>query len=293
MLLSIEKTLSLNIIVGNKRIINFSPVKIGVLSMLLLFVITGSFAQRRSSTPPPISSKPDSKKTDRKKEDYKMLAFGLTTNTNSGLLGGFVVRHSKSIGTYKWNPLHQYIAFEAVNVKNNRERSEPTTIANRVIYGKTNYLFSLRPQYGREIMYFKKNGDDGIGISVIAAVGPSIGLQKPYYIKYDRDGRGAVDVVQFDPNIHTDFNRIQGSAGIWQNLFTAMKVIPGAHAKLAANIDINTFGNNLTGFEVGITAEYFSKTPEIMSNQLTANSRFYSAGYLTIYFGSKKQSISK
>lgn len=293
MLLSIEKTLSLNIIVGNKRIINFSPVKIGVLSMLLLFVITGSFAQRRSSPPPPISSKPDSKKTERKKEDYKMLAFGLTTNTNSGLLGGFVVRHSKSIGTYKWNPVHQYIAFEAVNVKNNRERSEPTTIANRVIYGKTNYLFSLRPQYGREIMYFKKNGDDGIGISVIAAVGPSIGLQKPYYIKYDRDGKGSVDIVQFDPNIHTDFNRIQGSAGIWQNLFTGMKVIPGAHAKLAANIDINTFGNNLTGFEVGITAEYFSQTPEIMSNQLTTNSRFYSAGYLTIYFGSKKQSISK
>ncbi|PLK45021.1 hypothetical protein C0V77_07200 [Emticicia sp. TH156] len=293
MLLSVEKNLHLDIVIGSNRIINFSPVKIGVLSLALLLVFSGGFAQRRSSTPPPVVNKPDSKKTERKKEDYKMLAYGLTTNTNSGLLGGFVVRHSKSIGTYKWNPVHQYIAFEAVNIKNNKERSEPTIIANRIIYGKTNYLFSLRPQYGREIVYFRKNGEDGIGISVIAAVGPSLGLQKPYYIKYDRDGKGAVDVVQFDPNIHTDFNRIQGSAGIWQGLFTSMKVIPGAHAKLAANIDINTFGNNMTGFEVGLTAEYFSKTPEIMSNQLTTNSRFYTAGYLTIYFGSKKQSKTK
>ncbi|HEY1056536.1 MAG TPA: hypothetical protein VGE24_15425, partial [Emticicia sp.] len=70
-------------------------------------------------------------------------------------------------------------------------------------------------------------------------------------------------------------------------------IIPGIHLKLAANIDVNTFGNNLTGFEIGITTELFSKTPEIMSNQLTTNSRFYSAGYFTIYFGNKKQKKTK
>lgn len=274
--------------------------KIGVLSILLLLSATIGFAQRRSApapvspaAPAPTARKSASKKPEAKKEDYKMLAYGLTTNTNSGLLGGLVVRHSKAIGTYKWNPVHQYIAFEMVNVKNPKESSIPTSIANRYIWGKRNYLFSLRPEYGREVVFFKKNGDDGVGISVIVAAGPSFGIQKPYYIKYDRDGRGSVDVVQFDPNIHKDQNRIQGSAGIWQNFFSGMKVIPGVHLKLAANIDFNTFGNNLTGLEVGITTELFSKTPEILSNQLTTNSRFYSAGYLTIYFGSKKQKKGK
>jgi hypothetical protein len=293
MLLFIKINLSLAIHIGNRRTINILPVKIGVLSLVLLLAVTSSFAQRKSSRAPAPTNQAASKKTEKKKEDYKMFAYGLTTNTNSGLLGGLVVRHSKAIGTYKWNPVHQYIAFEAVNIKNPKEKSEPTSIANRYIYGKRNYFFSLRPEYGREVVFFKKNGDDGIGISVIAAAGPSLGIQKPYYIKYDRNGRGAVDVVQFDPNIHKELNRIQGSAGIWQDFFVGMKMIPGVHVKLAANIDMNTFGNNLTGFEIGITTELFSKTPEIMSNQLTTNSRFYSAGYLTIYFGNKKQKKSK
>ena len=95
--------------------------------------------------------------------------------------------------------------------------------------------------------------------------------------------------MQYDPNIHKELNRIQGSAGIWQDFFVGMKFNPGLHLKLAANIDMNTFGNSMTGFEIGLTSEVFSSTPEIMSNQLTTNERFYTSGYLTIYFGNKKQ----
>lgn len=249
------------------------------LSIFFVLFSVSTFAQRKSSSTAP-------KKTS---EDYKMLAYGATTNTNSGLLGGVVVRHSSAIGTKKGHPLHRYVAIEAINIKHPKEKSEPTSIANRFIYGKTNYLFSVRPQYGREIVYFKKNGEDGIGISLIVAGGPSIGIQKPYYIKYDRTGRGQIDVVQYDPNIHKELNRIQGSAGIWQDFFKGMSINPGAHVKIAANIDMNTFGNSLTGFEIGLTAEAFSRKPEIMSNQLSQNSQFYTAGFLTVYFGNRKQ----
>ncbi|CAH0994874.1 hypothetical protein EMA8858_00987 [Emticicia aquatica] len=245
-------------------------------SILLVLTSISTFAQKKTPT----------KKTS---EDYKMLAYGATTNTNSGLLGGFVVRHSSAIGNTKGHPLHRYIAIEAVNIKHPKEKSEPTSIANRFIFGKTNYLFSVRPQYGREIVYFKKNGEDGIGISLILAGGPSIGLQKPYYIKYDRTGRGAIEIVQYDPNIHKELNRIQGSAGIMNEFFKGIQFNPGAHIKVAANIDMNTFGNSLTGFEIGLTAELFSKTPEIMSSQLTKNSNFYTSGFLTVYFGNRKQ----
>ena len=249
------------------------------LNIFLVLLSISTFAQRKTSTPAP-------KKTS---ADYKMLAYGATTNTNSGLLGGFVIRHSSAVGSMKGHPLHRYIAIEAINIKHPKEKSEPTSIANRFIYGKTNYLFSVRPQYGREIVYFKKNGEDGIGISLILAGGPSIGIQKPYYIKYDRTGRGQIDIVQYDPNIHKELNRIQGSAGIWQEFFKNMELNPGVHFKVAANIDMNTFGNSLTGFEIGLTAEAFSKKPEIMSSKLTQNAQFYTSGYLTIYFGNRKQ----
>jgi hypothetical protein len=52
---------------------------------------------------------------------------------------------------------------------------------------------------------------------------------------------------------------------------------------------MNTFGNSLTGFEIGLTAEAFSKKPEILSSKLTQNAQFYTSGYLTIYFGNRKQ----
>ena len=249
--------------------------KVKIFSIFLVLTAMGTYAQRKS-LPKKVT------------EDYKMFAYGVTTNTNSGLLGGFVVRHSKAVGVFNGHPMHRYVAIEAVNIKHPKEKAEPTSISNRYIFGKRNYFFSLRPEYGREIIFFKKNGDDGIGISIIAAGGPSIGLQKPYYIKYDRNGRGATEVVQYDPNIHKG-SQIQGSAGIWQEFFKGMTINPGLHLKLAANIDMNTFGNSLTGFEIGITSEIFSKTPEVMSNQLTKNARFYNSGYLTIYFGNKKQ----
>jgi hypothetical protein len=255
-----------------------SSVNVRLLSMFFVLSAFGGYAQNRNSA-----------KKIKTSEDYKMFAYGVTTNTNSGLLGGVVVRHSSLIGNVKGHPMHRYIALEAVNIKHPKEKSEATSIANRFIFGKTNYLFSLRPEYGREIVYFRKNGEDGIGISLIMAGGPSIGIQKPYYIKYDRTGRGQIEVVQYDPNIHKELNRIQGSAGILTEFFKGMSINPGAHVKLAANIDMNTFGNSLTGFEIGITSEIFSKTPEIMSAQLTANARFFTSGYLTIYFGNRKQ----
>lgn len=249
------------------------------LSIFFLLFSINTFAQRKASSPAP-------KKIS---EDYKMLAYGATTNTNSGLLGGFVVRHSSAVGSKKGYLLHRYVAIEAINIKHPKEKSEQTSIANRFIYGKINYLFSVRPQYGREIVYFKKNGEDGIGISLIVAGGPSIGIQKPYYIKYDRNGRGQIEIVQFDPNIHKELARIQGSAGILQDFFKGMNVNPGVHLKVAANIDMNTFGNSLTGFEIGLTAEAFSKKPEIMSSQLTPNAQIYTSGFLTVYFGNRKQ----
>jgi hypothetical protein len=255
-----------------------SSVNVRLLSMFFVLSALVGHAQNRNSA-----------KKIKTSEDYKMFAYGVTTNTNSGLLGGVVVRHSSLVGNFKGHPMHRYIALEAVNIKHPKEKSEATSIANRFIFGKTNYLFSLRPEYGREVVYFKKNGEDGIGISLIVAGGPSIGIQKPYYIKYDRTGRGQIEIVQYDPNIHKELNRIQGSAGILTNFFQGMSFNPGAHVKLAANIDMNTFGNSLTGFEIGITSEIFSKTPEIMSAQLTKNSQFYTSGYLTIYFGNRKQ----
>ena len=256
----------------------------------LILLLTAAFfannlvyAQRKSD----VKSKPKEEQQ-KEREQAKIFSYGITTNTNSGILGGFVLRHSQEIDRRKGKALHRYAALELVNIKHEKEKTT-SNIIERVIYGKTNYLFNFRPEYGREFMLFGSNSDEGIAVSTIVAFGPSIGILKPYYIKYQNKTGDGYSTVQFNPDIQTDMTRIIGSASIWQNMFTNLKLIPGAHLKLAANIDGNTFGDKITGVEIGFTADYFLKTPEIMASQLTKNSRIYTAGYLTLYLGNKKR----
>jgi hypothetical protein len=79
-----------------------------------------------------------------------------------------------------------------------------------------------------------------------------------------------------------------GSAGIFQGLFRNLGFVPGIHGKAAINIDMNTFGDNVTGFEVGFTVDVYSRSPRIMAEQFTSNKQVYSAAFLTLYFGNKK-----
>ncbi|MGR3812044.1 hypothetical protein [Jiulongibacter sp. NS-SX5] len=220
--------------------------------------------------------------------DSKYFAYGVTTNTHSGLLGGFVFRSSTPINSARRLPVHRYIALEAVNLKHPKESNSPTPLGTKFVFGKTNYFFVLRPEYGREWYFFKKNGDSSIGLSGILAVGPSLGIQKPYYIKYGRDAGEQATLQQYDPDIHTDFNAIRGAGSIWQGFLNNTSVNPGLHVKAATSIDMSTFGDNITGFELGATVEVFSKQPEIISSKLTSNARAYATAYLTLYFGNKR-----
>lgn len=245
------------------------------LLIILFFLPIIAFSQRKSEEKKPAV------------EDSKILAYGVTTNTNSGLLGGFVLRHSNVINVREGKTIHRYAAIEVVNIKNAKEYSE-NRFGSRVVLYKKNYLFAIRPEYGREWFLFRKNGDEGVGLSGILAAGPTIGIEKPYYIRYTSPNQDQPSVVPYDPNIHTSLSNIVGAGSIWQGFFKGAKVVPGVHAKSALNLDMNTFGDNITGFEFGFTFDYFFRKPEIMAMQFAENKQFYASGYVTLYFGNKR-----
>ncbi|UBM57175.1 hypothetical protein LAG90_10115 [Marinilongibacter aquaticus] len=228
-------------------------------------------------------------KEDSDDQDSKYFGYGVTTNTHSGLLGGFVVRSSTPVSRSKKGlPIHRYLALELVNIKHPKENVSPTPLGTKFIYGKVNYLFAVRPEYGREWYFFRKNGDSSIGFSGILAGGPTIGIQKPYYIKYGRNANEQPTLMVYDPDVNTDLNAIVGSGSIWQGFFNNAKVIPGIHLKAAANIDMSTFGDSITGFELGATFEMYTKSPELISAKLSSNPKAYASAYVTLYFGNKK-----
>lgn len=246
-----------------------------LLSVAILFALsTEIYAQRRS-----VKNNEDAEET------YKTFtSVGITTNTNSGILGGAVFRQSSALGSKMFGKnAYRYLALELVNVKHPKELSTQDFVTGaRLVYGKQNYLFVLRPEYGREIALFSRQDDEGISISGIVAAGPSLGFEKPYMVQYQgSDGR--VTTQPFDPNRAGD---IIGAGSFFQG-FGKSKLVPGLHVKTAMSFELSAFRDNVTGVEIGFIAEAFSRKITIMAD--AQNKAFFTSGYLTLYFGSKKR----
>src|SRR5690606_15340117 len=161
-----------------------------ILPLLLFCFSIKSFAQRE----------------DMGNYDYdKEYVFGLNKNTNGGLLGGFMFKAGTRIDDTQFS----FWSIEFSNVKNPKEERYATVLGNSYIFGKSNYLYSIRPQYGREIILFKKAPNQGVQVSALAAVGPSLGLIAPYYIEY---AMNRVETVreQYSPELHQSQPSILG-----------------------------------------------------------------------------------
>ena len=80
--------------------------------------------------------------------DYtREFIWGINKNTNGGLIGGIVFKYSKALSPTTF----QSFGLELMNVKHPKESRRPTSYnGNSYIYGKQNYLYSIRLQYGRE-----------------------------------------------------------------------------------------------------------------------------------------------
>jgi hypothetical protein len=258
---------------------NMMRVKL-LLSVSILFVLsTDIYAQRRAV------------KNEDSEESYKSFtSVGITTNTNSGILGGAVFRQSSALGSKLFGKnQYRYLAVELVNVKHPKELSTQDFVTGaRLVYGKQNYLFALRPEYGRELTLFSRQDDEGISISGIVAAGPTLGIEKPYMVQYQNtDGR--VTTEPFDPVKHTGGGSQTGivGAGSFFQGFGQSKIVPGIHIKTAMSFELSAFRENVTGVEIGFLAEAFTRKVQIMA--FAENRSFYTSGYLTLYFGSKKR----
>src|SRR3982750_4715441 len=102
-------------------------IRVKYLPVLLILVAmsTSVFAQRRA-------------KTEDSEESYKKFtSIGVTTNTNSGILGGAVLRQSSALSsTFMGKNQYRYLAIELVNVKHPKELStQDFATGARLVYG--------------------------------------------------------------------------------------------------------------------------------------------------------------
>jgi len=209
---------------------------------------------------------------------------GVNTNTNSGLLGGF-----SFIKTFK---NRSFVNIDLTNTKDYREFDSPFSYNGKsYVEGKLNYLINFRPEYGRQWGLLKQSTEGGTSLNGRIATGPTIGIQKPYYVDivYTNvsSGRSATTSVPMAQALDNSYNKsiISGEGSFFNGLSQA-KIIPGWHLKTALEFKFETLKQNYLALETGFIIDYFSQPVEIL-NQTTPRS-VYTTGYVTFFFGKSK-----
>ncbi|MDW3196932.1 MAG: hypothetical protein R8G66_31435 [Cytophagales bacterium] len=202
--------------------------------------------------------------------------WGINKNTNSGLIGGFSFKLARKSG----DQTYRTFGLDVLNVKHPKELRVPQgPTGSSFIFGKQNFLYSIRGHYGIERIIFRKASQQGVQINVNAAGGPSLGIEAPYYVL----AGGSTEV--YDPNLHTSPFSIQGSGRLFQGLGES-KLIPGLNVRSSVLFEFGTFRKNVVGLELGLAAEAFSRKIIIVPTH--ANRAIYTSAFFTLFWGSRK-----
>ncbi|MGB3585335.1 MAG: hypothetical protein WBA23_02290 [Tunicatimonas sp.] len=207
--------------------------------------------------------------------------WGISKNTNSGLIAGIAGKFSRVINDNQF----QSFGLEIVNVKHPKELRRTSRVSgNTFLLGKTNYLFSVRPQYGREWVVFKKAPQQGVQVNAILAGGPTFGVLMPYYIQY-AESSNRVITVAYDPERYPEPSRIVGSGPFLRGIGESQIKI-GANIKASLAFEFGTFKNDVTGFEAGFQLEAFTERIELVP--LANNRQIFPSAFIMLFYGGRK-----
>ena len=214
--------------------------------------------------------------------DYQSeFTWGINKNTFGGLIGGFTFKKARKLN----DRLLETYGLEIMNVKHPQEqRYHSQSTGNFFIYGKSNYLYALRFQYGRDFILFKKAPQQGVEIKGVFAVGPSIGVLSPYYVETGADAGGVVSIrKKYDPSIR--FEEIYGPGRLFEGLGESTLKI-GANAKAAVNFELGTIKSQVTGFEAGFLLDAYAGEIELVPT--AKNYSLFPVFFFTLFYGGRK-----
>lgn len=209
--------------------------------------------------------------------------WGINKNTAGGWIGGFVFKYAYKLD----DRMMQSFGLELMNVKHPKEYRHNNS-GSYFIYGKLNYLYAVRLQYGRELILFRKGEEQGVEIKAVAAAGPSIGVVAPYYVNLAQGSNNFfyTQSVRHDPtDPNQPFESIFGPGKIFQGLGEA-RIVPGANLKAALNFEMGSLKSHVTGFELGFLLDAYAQQIELMAQ--TNNKSIFPTAFITLYYGSRK-----
>jgi hypothetical protein len=217
----------------------------------------------------------------------KQSAFGFKFNTDGW---GMYYEHGK----YKTITTTNLWWLEFGEKKHAKEEKVPTLnassgflIISSYVYGKQNNFYQLKAGLGQQRLIGGKGNKNGIAVSAIYGGGLSAGLLKPYYIEIQNTSTGGREEIKYNNNdsVFLDPTIILGKGGLTKGL-GEMQFIPGAHARAAIRFDYGKYNEVLSAIEIGVNAEYYTKSVPILL--LNKEQKFFFNAYISLVFGKRK-----
>ncbi|HRI21318.1 MAG TPA: hypothetical protein PLA68_10190, partial [Panacibacter sp.] len=135
-----------------------------------------------------------------------------------------------------------------------------------------------------------KGNKNGVAVSAIYGGGITMGYLKPYYLSVrDVTTGNPVDIKYTDSTaeqfLDPNPENILGGSGFTKG-FTEGKFVPGAFARVAMRFDYGRYNEFLSAIEVGLNAEYYTKSMPILIDN--PEKKFFFNGYIAFEFGRRK-----
>ncbi|MCS7018114.1 MAG: hypothetical protein RMJ87_03185 [Cytophagales bacterium] len=210
----------------------------------------------------------------------RQTSYGINLNSNAGLIGGGVIKHTRSISS----KMYHLFYLDVVNVRHPKEqRAQSRLSGESFVPGKQNYLLLVRPHYGRELILFRRAAEQGVQVAASLSAGPSIAVIAPYLIEY-RFGTGNIRLEQYDPARHPSFDQVIRTSRFGESL-SQSKFGVGGSVRAALAFEFGNFRTNVTGVEAGFMADFLAQKVIIMP--LAENKQHYFSIFVNIYYGSR------
>jgi len=195
------------------------------------------------------------------------------------------------LGKMKTNRKSNIYRIDITEIKNHKEEKQPAggvIFGNPYIYGKLNNFYQVTIGLGQQYILGQKGNKNGVAVSMLYTGGLAIGLLRPYYLEIQDPSTSENRFIKYsedDAALFLDKAIIVGGAGLGKG-WGEMEISPGAFGKFAIRFDYGRFNEVVSGLELGISADYYTKKAPILHLQ-KEKQLFYQA-YLAVLFGRRK-----
>lgn len=219
--------------------------------------------------------------------------FNMRLTTNRGFVPGMEFGRLRTY--YKTTYFHISLG-EIKHPKEQRQSADP--ILSRsfrpYIFGKQNNVFVVRSGWGVKRYFSEKAKQKGVAVGISYAIGPSLGLLKPYYLAIcypDPDSPGDCRIFHEkysaeNANLFLDENgRIKGASPFTRG-FGEMGFRPGANASIAFHMDWGAFDEFVKALEIGAMVDVFPKKLPILVSE--ENQRVFLNFFVNLQLGKRR-----